>query len=108
MRHMKRRESVVKHLAPTQVTGSLGSVISTWSGTPASLKGVVQPLSSSYMRAEYGERADRMKLVILPNGSFSAGDGIWIDDESTALPPWLIVSVAAWLDLTALTIEKRA
>ena len=108
MRVLKKRESVIKHLAPTQVTGSLGSVTVSWSGTPAQLKGVVQPLSSSYMRAEYGERADRMKLVILPNGSFSAGDGIWIDDESTALPPWLIVSVAAWLDLTALTIEKRA
>ena len=108
MRVLKRRESVIKHLAPTQATGSLGSVTVSWSGTPASLKGVVQPLSSSHARAEYGERADRMKLVILPNGSVSAGDGVWIGDESTALPPWLIVSVAEWLDLTALTIEKRA
>ena len=108
MRNLKRRESVVKHLAPTKTTGSLGSVISTWSGTPASLTGFVQPLSSSHFRAEYGERADKMKLIILPNGSFAIGDGIWIGDESTSLPPWIIVSVAAWLDLTSLTIEKRA
>jgi hypothetical protein len=107
MRHLKRRESVIKHLAPTQTTGSLGSVTVSWSGTPTSLTGVVQPLSSSHARAEYGERADRMKLVILPNGSFAIGDGIWIGDESTALPPWIIVSVAPWLDLTSLTIEKR-
>jgi hypothetical protein len=107
MRHLKRRESVIKHLAPTQTTGSLGSVTVSWSGTPASLKGVVQPLSSSHARAEYGERADYMKLIILPNGTFAIGDGIWIDDESTALPPWLIVSVGEWLDLTSLTVEKN-
>jgi hypothetical protein len=71
------------------------------------LTGFVQPLNSSHARAEYGERADRMKLIILPNGSFEIGDGIWIGDESTSLPPWIIVSVAAWLDLTSLTIEKR-
>ena len=108
MRVLKRRESVIKHLAPTKTTGSMGSVISTWSGTPASLTGVVQPLSYSHFRAEYGERADRMKLVILPNGAYNIGDGIWIGSESTSLPPWLIVSVSAWLDLTSLTIEKRA
>lgn len=107
MRVLKRRESVIKHLAPSQTTGSLGSVISSWSGTPTSLTGVVQPLSSTHFRAEYGERADRMKLIILPNGTFNVGDGIWIGSESTALPPWLIVSVAAWLDLTSLTVEKN-
>jgi hypothetical protein len=107
MRSLKRRESVIKHLAPTQTTGSLGSVVSSWSGTPASLTGFVQPLNSSLFRAEYGERADRMKLVIVQNGTYNIGDGIWIGSESTSLPPWIIVSVSAWMDLTNLTIEKR-
>jgi hypothetical protein len=49
-----------------------------------------------------------MKQVFLPNGSYSAGDGVWLSGESSALPPWLIVSVGKWLDLTSLTIEKRA
>jgi hypothetical protein len=49
-----------------------------------------------------------MRLVILPNGAYAVGDGIWLDGENTANPPWLIVSVAAWQDLTAMTIEKRA
>jgi hypothetical protein len=36
------------------------------------------------------------------------GDGIWLDDEATTDPPWLIVSVSKWQDLTSLTIEMRA
>lgn len=108
MRNLKRREETINILSPTKVSGTLGSVTVSWTGTPLSIKAFVQPLSSSYYRAEYGERADRMKLVILPNGSYSAGDGVWLSGESSALPPWLIVSVGKWLDLTSLTIEKRA
>jgi hypothetical protein len=48
-----------------------------------------------------------MKQIILSNGTFAAGDGIWIGTESTSLPPWIIVSVAQWNDLTTLTVEKR-
>ncbi len=108
MRHLKRRETLIKHLTPTLSTGSMGSVTVTWTGTPATVHGDVQPVLSAAMRTEYGERADRMRLVILPNGAYAVGDGIWLDGENTANPPWLIVSVAAWQDLTALTIEKRA
>ena len=108
MRHLKRRETLIKHLAPTLSTGSMGSVIVTWTGTPAQVYGDVQPLQSSQMRAEYGERADRMRLCILPNGSYAIGDGIWLDGEATTDPPWLIVSVSKWQDLTSLTIEMRA
>ena len=108
MRHLKRRETLIKHLAPTLSTGSMGSVIVTWEGKPDEAYGDVQPVSSAAMRTEYGERADRMRLVILPNGAYAVGDGVWLDGENTANPPWLIVSVAAWQDLTALTIEKRA
>lgn len=108
MRHLKRREQAIKWLTPTLSTGSMGSVTVTWAGTPATANGDVQPVSSAAMRTEYGERADRMRLVILPNGAYVVGDGIWLDGENTANPPWLIVSVAAWQDLTALTIEKRA
>lgn len=86
----------------------MGSVIVTWTDTPLSIGAAVQPLSASYLRAEYGERADRMKLIILPNGAYTAGDGVWLTGENAALPPWLVISVAQWLDLTALTIEKRA
>jgi hypothetical protein len=49
-----------------------------------------------------------MRLCILPNGSYAIGDGIWLDDEATTDPPWLIVSVSKWQDLTSLTIEMRA
>ena len=108
MRHLKRRETLIKHLAPTLSTGSMGSEIVTWTGKPAEAYGDVQPLQSSQMRAEYGERADRMRLCILPNGSYAIGDGIWLDDEATTDPPWLIVSVSKWQDLTSLTIEMRA
>ena len=108
MRHLKRREQAIKWLTPTLSTGSMGSVTVTWTGTPATVYGDVQPVSSAAMRTEYGERADRMRLVILPNCAYAVGDGIWLDGENTANPPWLIVSVAAWQDLTALTIEKRA
>jgi hypothetical protein len=108
VRHLKRREQAIKWLTPTLATGSMGSVTVTWTGTPATVYGDVQPLQSSQMRAEYGERADRMRLVFVPNSTYKTGDGIWLEGENTADPPWLIVSVAAWQDLTALTIEKRA
>ena len=108
MRNLKRREETINILSPTKTTGAFGSVTVSWTGTPLSIKAFVQPLSSSYFRSEYGERADRMKQVFLPNGSYSAGDGVWLSGESSALPPWLIVSVGKWLDLTSLTIEKRA
>jgi hypothetical protein len=107
MRHLKRRESVIKHLAPTQTTGSLGSVTVSWVGTPLSIQGIVQPLSSSHARAEYGERADRMKLIMLQNGDYEIGDGVWLEGELATNPPWIIISVSPWLDLTSLTIEKR-
>lgn len=106
MRYLKRRESVIKHLAPTQTTGSLGSVTVSWTGTPAEIAASVQPLSSAHVKTEYGERAERMRAVILPNGTYAIGDGIWLAGETTATPPWLIISVGAWLDLTALVIEK--
>ena len=113
MRHLKRRETLIKHLTPTLSTGSMGSVTVTWTGTPAQVYGDVQPLTgignyNMAARTEYGERADRMRMIILPNGSYAVGDGIWLDDEATTDPPWLIVGVAAWQDLTALTIEMRA
>ena len=108
MRHLKRREQAIKWLTPTLSTGSMGSVTVTWTGTPATVHGDVQPVSSEAMRMEYGERADRMRLCILPNGSYAIGDGIWLDGEATTDPPWLIVSVSKWQDLTALTIEMRA
>ena len=108
MRHLKRREQAIKWLTPTLSTGSMGSVTVTWTGTPATVHGDVQPVSSEAMRTEYGERADRMRLCILPNGSYAIGDGIWLDGEATTDPPWLILSVSKWQDLTALTIEMRA
>jgi len=108
MRHLKRRETLIKHLAPTLSTGSMGSKTVTWTGKPAEAYGDVQPVSSAAMRTEYGERADRMRLCILPNGSYAIGDGIWLGDEATTDPPWLIVSVSKWQDLTSLTIEMRA
>ena len=113
MRHLKRREQAIKLLTPTLSTGSMGSVTVTWTGTPATVHGDVQPLTGTgtynqAARAEYGERADRMRLVILPNGAYAVGDGVWLDGENTANPPWRVVAVSAWQDLTALTIEKRA
>ena len=108
MRNLKRREQAIKWLTPTLATGSMGSVTVTWTGTPATVYGDVQPLQSSQMRAEYGERADRMRLCILPNGLYAIGDGIWLDDEATTDPPWRIVSVSKWQNLTSLTIEMRA
>ena len=108
MRHLKRREQAIKWLTPTLSTGSMGSVTVTWTGTPATVHGDVQPVSSAAMRTEYGERADRMRLVILPNGAYAVGDGVWLDGEATTDPPWLIVSVSKWQELTSLTIEKRA
>lgn len=108
MRSLKRRESVVKHLAPTITTSSTGSKTVTWVGTPATLSGFVQPLDSVHFRGLYGERSDRMQAIFLPNGTFAVGDGIWIGSESTALPPWIIVSVKAWLDMTSLIVEKRS
>ena len=107
MRNLKRREETLKILSPTKTTGSLGSVIVSWVGTPLSIQGIVQPLSSTHARAEYGERADRMKLIMLQNGDYEIGDGVWLDGELTTNPPWIIISVSPWLDLTSLTIEKR-
>ena len=104
MRHLKRRETLIKHLAPTLSTGSMGSVTVTWTGTPAQVYGDVQPLQSSQMRAEYGDCADRMRLCILPNGSYAIGDWIFLYDVSTTDPPWLNVSVSKWQYLTSLTI----
>ena len=106
MRNLKRREQTIRWLSPSTTTGALGSVVSNWSGTPTSIKAFVQPLSSSHFRAEYGERADRMKLAIVANGDYAIGDGVWLESE-TGNPPWMIVSVDAWLDLTNLTLEKR-
>lgn len=108
MRTLKRREQTVRILSPTVTTGALGSKTASWTGTPASIQADVQPLSSSAQRAEYGERADRIMTVILPNGSYDIGDGVWLAGESTADPPWLVIGKAAWRDLTNLTIERRA
>jgi hypothetical protein len=48
-----------------------------------------------------------MKLIMLQNGDYEIGDGVWLDGELTTNPPWIIISVSPWLDLTSLTIEKR-
>ena len=113
MRHLKRRDQASKWLTPTLSTGSMGSVTVTWTGTPATVYADVQPITgvgnfNQSARAEYGERADRMRMAILPNGAYAVGDGLWLDGENTANPPWRVVAVSAWQDLTALTIEKRA
>lgn len=88
----------------------MGSVVVAWTGTPAEVSAVVQPMDEASMRnitgTEYGITPDKMRAVYLPNGTYADGDGIWLSGESTALPPWLIVSVAAWLDLTRLYIKK--
>ena len=110
MRTLKRRESTIKHLKPTSTVGGMGSVTVTWAGTPAEVSAVVQPMDEASMRSitgtEYGITPDKMRAVYLPNGTYADGDGIWLSGESTALPPWLIVSVAAWHDLTRLYIKK--
>ena len=108
MRTLKRRETALKWLKPTIKTGGMGSVTVEWIGDPITIKGAVQPLTSEAARREYGERADKMRLVITPNGNYETGDGIWLAGEADASPPWLVVSVSAWQDLTSLTIEMRA
>ena len=106
MRHLKRRETLIKHLAPTLSTGSMGSVTVTWTGTPAQVYGDVQPLTSESARREYGERAEKMRKVILPRGEYEVGDGVWLQNETGSTPPWLIASVANWA-LTELVIERK-
>lgn len=115
MRTLKRRETALQWLKPTIVTGGLGSVTVEWTGTPQTVRGTVQPMSGASQgassvaaRVEYGERADRMRLVIVPNGEYETGHGIWLQGEDSTEPPWLVVSVSPWQDLTVLTIEKRA
>lgn len=107
MRNLKKRQETIRWVSPISVNGSLGSVTVGWTGTPTSTKGFVQPLSSSHFRAEYGERADRMRVIILPNGDYEIGDGVWLYGELTTDPPWIIISKGAWLDLSSITIEKR-
>lgn len=106
MRTLKRREQTIKHLKPTSTVGGMGSIVVSWTGKAAEIAASVQPLSSAHIKTEYGERAERMRAVILPNGTYAIGDGVWLAGETTATPPWLIISVGAWLDLTALVIEK--
>lgn len=106
MRTLKRRETTLKWLKPTIKTGGLGSVTVEWIGDPKTVIGTVQPLTSEAARREYGERADKMRLAIVPNGAYETGDGIWLAEDMVD-PPWLVVSVSAWQDLTSLTIEKR-
>lgn len=107
MRHLKRREQTIKIIAPIITTGSMGSKTVSWAGTPVSADADVQPISSASARAEYGERADNMRLVILPNDiTANLGDGILLEGESGT--PWIIVGKASWYDLQNLTIEKRA
>lgn len=107
MRNIKRREQTIRWVPPTVVLGALGSVTAGWGSTPTSIKAWVQPLENSPFRAEYGERADRMMVAYVPNGEYEISDGVWLEGE-TGNPPWVIVSVKEWNDLTALTIEKRA
>lgn len=109
MRALKRRSQKIKYIAPTVVTGSLGSSTAGWTGTPSEAYADVQPMDSSTVRTEYGERADNMRLVILPSStSIDIGYGVWLAGENTSSPPWIIVAKSAWTDLANLTIEKRA
>jgi hypothetical protein len=107
MRNLKKRQETIRWVSPSSSVGTLGSVTPSWSGTPHSIKGFVQPMSSNHFRAEYGERADRMRVIILPNGDYEIGDGVWLYGELTTDPPWIIISKGAWLDLSSITIEKR-
>ena len=106
MRILKSRESPIKILRPTMVTGSMGSVTVSWDGTPSTVYGDVQPLTSEAARREYGERAEKMRKVILPRGEYEVGDGVWLQNETGSTPPWLIASVANWA-LTELVIERK-
>ena len=107
MRTLKRREKLLKIISPGEVKGAYGSVITGWSGTPVEVKGIVQPLNSASARTEYGERADHMRLVIIPKAtSCEIGWGVKITGE-TGTPIWKIVSVAEWLEHTSLIIEKQ-
>lgn len=107
MRNLKKRQETIRWISPSSTVGALGSVIPSWSGTPHSIKGFVQPMSSDHFRAEYGERADKMRVVILPNGAYEIGDGVWLEGESLSAKPWIIISKGEWLDLTSISIEKR-
>jgi len=105
LRPLKRREVEIKLLAPTIVTGSMGGVTKTWTGTKTIMRGAVQPLSSSTSRQEYGERVENMKLVIVQNNSHEIGDGVWF--EGTGDPEYIIVSKSAWMGLTSFVVEKQ-
>lgn len=109
MRTLKRREQVIKILAPTVSTGSAGSKVTTWVGTAADVKADVQPISSSARIEEYGQRIDNMRLAIVQVGTLAEiGWGVWLAGESAASPPWIIVSKAEWSGLINLVIEKKA
>ena len=109
MRLLLKREQTIGILAPTITTGAMGSKIITWTGTATSVKANVQPISSQSDITEYGVRVDKMMLAIVPKATVcEIGSGVWLSGESSSLPPWKIVSKAAWNDLTNLTIEKSA
>lgn len=95
-------------IAPhTTVTGSLGSVTASY-GTKVTHKADVQPLSSAMIRAEYGERADRIRTVYMLNPvTIEERDGVWLEGESAASPPWIVISVSAWKAHTEARIERR-
>jgi len=108
MNTFMKGKQTVKIIAPSVTTGAIGSKITSFAGTPASVLATVQPLSSDRAIAEYGTRADRMKLLILPVGTVIAeGYGVWLAADSTSLPPWRCVFVSAWSTQVEAHIERR-
>ena len=109
MRTLAVNQQTVKIIAPSNVTGTLGSKTLSYAGTPTSVTGATaQPLSSAHARAEYGARADRIRLLLLPlDTTVKENYGVWLAADNTSLPPWVVISVSVWSTHIACHIERR-
>lgn len=110
MMTIRKRQETIGLLAPSTVTGSLSSKTRTWTGTKSTSLATVQPVSSSRVIAEYGERAKDMKQVYVPVGTTcDINYGVWLAGETDALPPWVIAGTPSeWATHTSFIIERRA
>lgn len=107
MRLFERYFETIKVAPLTEVTGALGSNTAAY-GTKVSVLADVQPVSSAAIRAEYGERADRIRQMFMPLGtSVSIGDGVWLAADTLTDPPWRVVSVSQWKTHVEANIERR-
>jgi hypothetical protein len=95
-------------IAPlTAVMGTLGSKVASF-GASTYVNADVQPISSDRIRAEYGERADRIRQMFMPLGTVvHEGDGVWLAGELGASPLWRVISVANWKTHVEARIERR-